>query len=67
MVPDLPACFSAGDTLEEALANAEEAMAAWMEAELDPGRSIPVPSAMSAMQDWREPWLRADFPRGTSR
>jgi predicted RNase H-like HicB family nuclease len=54
VVPDLPGCFSAGDTLEEALANAEEAIAAWMEAELDAGRSIPLPSAMSALQGRRE-------------
>lgn len=54
VVPDLPGCFSAGDTLEEALANAEEAIAAWMEAELDAGRSIPLPSAMSTLQGRRE-------------
>lgn len=54
VVPDLPGCFSAGDTLEEALANAEEAIAAWMEAEIDAGRSIPLPSALSALQGRRE-------------
>lgn len=54
VVPDLPGCFSAGDTLEEAIANAEVAIAAWMEAELDAGRSIPVPSAMSDLQGRRE-------------
>jgi len=26
VVPDLPGCFSAGDTLDEALANVEEAI-----------------------------------------
>ena len=54
VVPDRPGCFSAGDTLEEALANAEEAIAVWMEAELDAGRSIPLPSALSALQGLRE-------------
>ncbi len=29
--PDLPGCFSAGDTLDEALANASEAVALWFE------------------------------------
>ncbi|MGL5117216.1 MAG: type II toxin-antitoxin system HicB family antitoxin [Beijerinckiaceae bacterium] len=29
--PDLPGCFSAGDTLEEALANAPEAAGLWLE------------------------------------
>lgn len=54
VVPDLPGCFSAGDTLEEAIANTQEAIAVWMEAELDAGRSIPVPSALSDLQGKRE-------------
>lgn len=29
--PDLPGCISAGDTLDEALANAPEAVALWFE------------------------------------
>ena len=32
--PDLPGCFSAGDTLGDALANAREAAAAWLETTL---------------------------------
>jgi predicted RNase H-like HicB family nuclease len=31
-VPSLPGCYSQGDTLEEALANAREAATAWLEA-----------------------------------
>jgi predicted RNase H-like HicB family nuclease len=31
VVPDLPGCFSAGDTLDEAIANTEEAILAWLE------------------------------------
>lgn len=31
VVPDLPGCFSAGDTLEEAIENAREAIGLWME------------------------------------
>ena len=31
VVPDLPGCFSAGDTLDEAITNAEEAAAAWID------------------------------------
>jgi predicted RNase H-like HicB family nuclease len=30
--PDLPGCFSAGDTIEEALAKAPEAAATWLDA-----------------------------------
>jgi predicted RNase H-like HicB family nuclease len=35
VVPDLPGCFSAGDTLDEAIAGAEEASLAWIEIALD--------------------------------
>lgn len=57
IVPDLPGCFSAGDTLDEALINAEEAAAAWIDAALDAGRAIPAPSAADAVQ--REGWAIA--------
>ncbi len=46
VVPDLPGCFSAGDTLDEAMAAVEEAAAAWMDATLDAGREIPRPSSV---------------------
>jgi predicted RNase H-like HicB family nuclease len=51
VVPDLPGCFSAGDTLEEALAAAEEAAAAWIDAALDAGEAIPQPSSLDALRD----------------
>jgi len=35
IVPDLPGCFSAGDTLDEAISGAEESAAAWIDAALD--------------------------------
>nr|MBA3835536.1 type II toxin-antitoxin system HicB family antitoxin [Sphingomonas sp.] len=31
VVPDLAGCFSAGDSLDEAISNAEEAVAAWID------------------------------------
>ena len=46
VVPDLPGCFSAGDTLEEAIAGAEEAGLAWIETALDGGDPIPPPFEM---------------------
>jgi predicted RNase H-like HicB family nuclease len=49
VVPDLPGCFSAGDTLDEALAGAEEAAAAWIDAALDAGEAIPVPSSLDVV------------------
>ncbi len=50
IVPDLPGCFSAGDTLEEAIEGAEEAVAAWMDAALDAGMTIPAPSPLEAVR-----------------
>ena len=45
MVPDLPGCFSAGDTLAGALANAKEAVECHLEGILMDGERIPQPSA----------------------
>lgn len=50
VVPDLPGCFSAGDTLEEAIAAAEEAAAAWIDASLDAGEAVPPPSGLEALR-----------------
>lgn len=49
--PDLPSCFSAGDTLDEALKNASEAVALWFEDIEEGGRSVPrarTPSELKA-------------------
>lgn len=54
VVPDLPGCFSAGDTIEEALDNAHEAIELWIEAVLDDGGSVPVPSSIDAWRKRRE-------------
>ncbi len=51
VVPDLPGCFSAGDTLDEALAAVEEAAAAWIDAALDAGELIPAPSSLDALRE----------------
>ncbi|MDP3256550.1 type II toxin-antitoxin system HicB family antitoxin [Bosea sp. (in: a-proteobacteria)] len=39
--PDLPGCFSAGDTLDEAMSNASEAVALWFEDIESDGRAVP--------------------------
>jgi antitoxin HicB len=41
--PELPGCITAGESDIEALKNLREAMAAWFEAALDHGDSIPEP------------------------
>jgi len=50
VVPDLPGCFSAGDTLDEAMVGAEEAVAAWLDAALDAGMAIPAPSTLDVLR-----------------
>jgi len=50
VVPDLPGCFSAGDTLDEAVRGAEEAASAWIDAALDAGLPIPPASSLDAIR-----------------
>ena len=51
-VPDLPGCFSAGDSIEEAIDNAREAILAHTEVMADDGESIPLPSEIVNMDDF---------------
>jgi predicted RNase H-like HicB family nuclease len=53
VVPDLPGCFSAGDTLDEALDAAKEAAAAWIDTALDRGMSVPHPSTLEEVRSLR--------------
>jgi len=53
VVPDLPGCFSAGDTLDEAVEAAKEAAAAWIDAALDRGMPVPAPSTLQAARKLR--------------
>lgn len=57
--PDLPGCFSAGDDVDEALRNAEEALALYAEAEAKEGRKLPAPRALSALKS--DPSAAADL------
>jgi predicted RNase H-like HicB family nuclease len=50
VVPDLPGCFSAGDTLEEALSNAQDAILLHLEGLLDDQKPIPKPSELASLQ-----------------
>lgn len=50
VVPDLPGCFSAGDTLDEAMDNAKEAIELWLEVAIDDGLAIPEPTPLAAHQ-----------------
>ena len=43
--PELPGCFSAGDTIEQAVENAKDAKRVWIEAALEDGISVPHPDS----------------------
>lgn len=47
VVPDLPGCFSAGDTLDEAVENIKEAISLWIETVLDDDGTVPAPGQLS--------------------
>lgn len=50
VVPDLPGCFSAGDTLDEAISNAQEAIDLWCETVIEDGKDIPLSKTIAAHQ-----------------
>jgi len=61
VVPDLPGCFSAGDTVEEAIDNAKEAIELWLEPAIDEGMPVPEHSAIEKLRKDRSlrGWLWA--------
>ncbi len=44
VIADLPGCISQGDTLEESIANIQEAKVAWIETAWECGDPIPLPT-----------------------
>lgn len=44
--PDLPGCFSCGDTIDEAIESLKEAKIAWIEMGLEHGDKIPEPKSL---------------------
>jgi predicted RNase H-like HicB family nuclease len=56
--PDLPGCFSAGDTYDKAIANAHVALRLYAEAEQDAGRQLPKPRTFEAL--YRDPEVRQE-------
>jgi len=47
--PDLPGCFSAGSTVEEALAMAEDALAGHLAVLIEYGDPVPVPRSIDQL------------------
>lgn len=50
VVPDLPGCFSAGDTLDKAVDNAREAIELWCETVIEDGGDVPVTKTLAEHQ-----------------
>ncbi|MBS7698755.1 MULTISPECIES: type II toxin-antitoxin system HicB family antitoxin [unclassified Chelatococcus] len=50
VVPDLPGCSAMGETIEEALANAGEAMRDWTEVSEARGNAVPAPRAVEDLR-----------------
>ncbi|MGH6852513.1 MAG: type II toxin-antitoxin system HicB family antitoxin, partial [Methylocella sp.] len=48
--PDLPGFISAGDTLDEAMLNAAEALELWAEAMIGSGQKIPPPRSLTDLK-----------------
>ena len=49
-VPDLPGCFSAGDTLDEAMENARQAIDQHVEIMIEDGAAIPAARPLAQLQ-----------------
>jgi predicted RNase H-like HicB family nuclease len=53
--PDLPGCVSAGETVEEAMIGAQEALAGHIALMLSDGETLPAPSPLEAVAAGKEP------------
>jgi len=61
--PDVPGCFSAGDTLDECFANARQALAFHMEGLTEDGLDIPKPSSLDELKANKD--FEDDFKEAT--
>ena len=61
----LPGCFSAGETLEEAISNAHEAILLHLDGLLDAKQPVPQPTGLAALRRRREyrgwTWAQVDI------
>ena len=61
--PDLPGCFTQGDSREEVLENAREALSLWLEEARDPDWEVPVPKARRGKRHvWVTPYEDVSIP-----
>jgi predicted RNase H-like HicB family nuclease len=52
--PDLPGCVSAGDTVDEAMINAAEALALWIDVAGENDRPVPAPRSLAELKRDRD-------------
>jgi len=57
--PDLPGCFSAGDTVDEALLNASEAVSLYAESLAKEGKPLPAPRSVTTLRE--DPEVASDL------
>ena len=50
-VPDLPGCFSAGSTIDEAMLMAREAIELYLDTVVEEGRDLPTPSEIETLRN----------------
>ncbi len=59
--PDLPGCVSAGDTLDEAMANAGEALTLWIDVTRERGAEVPAARSLTELK--KEPGVGDEMRR----
>jgi predicted RNase H-like HicB family nuclease len=57
--PDLPGCFSAGDTVDEAMLNASEAVSLYAESLAKEGKPLPSPRSVATLRN--DPAIATDL------
>jgi predicted RNase H-like HicB family nuclease len=62
--PDLPGCHAMGKTIDQAIANAGEALRDWMEIMEEEGHKIPAPRPLEKLR--RDPEVKAALAEGAS-
>ena len=59
--PDLPGCYTEGDSIEELMSNAEEALGAFIATKMDYNEEIPVPSKIDdIVEDGTKTYVSTD-------
>jgi len=59
--PDFPGCVSAGDSIDEAMAGAREALSLHVQGMVDDDEKLPKPSTVDEIKDMKD-WVFTDNP-----